>query len=203
MFRVKVSGVADISTATHAISSGATAIGASLEPDERGEIPDYSFISQITTHGVDKVAEFESYREGLQLDNFDYIQARGRQVTERGPVWMPVYRPQPFEDLDAWLRSTDGFPAVLIDPFLDAENVADSTNWELAGSFIEKFAGPVVLGGMIGPETVAEAIAVARPYGVDGGPGLRIARGRFDLMRVELFCQSARRALVEVHGPIF
>src|SRR5690606_38018782 len=146
MFRVKVCGIKSEVYATDAIKAGATAIGIVLDPASPRYVKDFGFIHNIHTPGVDKVAVFGAYQEGLDLAAFDYIQAIGRQETARGPVWLSVYRPQPFEEVDDWLRGSDGFPSVLIDPFVPAQSggSGERLDWDKAAQFVERFAGPVV-----------------------------------------------------------
>ncbi len=54
---------------------------------------------------------------------------------------------------------------------------------------------PLILSGGLGPENVAEAIAVARPYAVDTASGTEAAPGRKDPGRLRAFFDAARPAV--------
>lgn len=53
---------------------------------------------------------------------------------------------------------------------------------------------PVILAGGLGPDTVADAIARARPHGVDASSGLETAPGVKDIGLVRAYVRSARAA---------
>jgi phosphoribosylanthranilate isomerase len=67
--------------------------------------------------------------------------------------------------------------------------------WEIARAFIE--ANPqlrVILAGGLNPENVAEAVATARPFGVDVTTGVEASPGRKDYARLRAFILAARAA---------
>lgn len=60
---------------------------------------------------------------------------------------------------------------------------------------------PVIIAGGLGPDNVAEAIRIARPFGVDTLSKTSINGSRFygkDLNKVRLFCKNARKAAEEL-----
>lgn len=61
-------------------------------------------------------------------------------------------------------------------------------------SLVRGLPGRVVLAGGLGPDNVKEAIAVARPWGVDACSRLEIAPGRKDAARVREFVRAVREA---------
>jgi phosphoribosylanthranilate isomerase len=68
-----------------------------------------------------------------------------------------------------------------------------SFDWSLARGVSER-AGFVLIAGGLTPENVREAIAAARPHGVDASSGLETAPGRKDPVRVRAFVEAARAA---------
>lgn len=61
-------------------------------------------------------------------------------------------------------------------------------------SLVRGLPGRVVLAGGLGPDNVREAIAVARPWGVDACSRLESAPGRKDAARVREFVRAVREA---------
>ena len=60
--------------------------------------------------------------------------------------------------------------------------------------------GRVILSAGLTPETVGEAIRVARPWGVDVNSGVEAAPGRKDPAKVARFIRAARAAAAEIPG---
>jgi phosphoribosylanthranilate isomerase len=70
----------------------------------------------------------------------------------------------------------------------DAEEL--HKHWERAA----RVRQPVMLAGSLGPENVAEAIAVARPWAVDSSRGVEAEPGIKDHDRVRAFVRAAKEA---------
>jgi phosphoribosylanthranilate isomerase len=69
-------------------------------------------------------------------------------------------------------------------------------SWTLAREATAR--GRVVLAGGLTPETVSEAVRVARPWAVDVNSGVEAAPGRKDPAKVERFIRAARTAAAGV-----
>jgi phosphoribosylanthranilate isomerase len=74
-------------------------------------------------------------------------------------------------------------------------------SWTLAREAAAR--GRVILSAGLTPETVGEAVRVARPWGVDVNSGVEAAPGRKDPAKVRQFIRAARAAVAageEAHG---
>ncbi len=63
-------------------------------------------------------------------------------------------------------------------------------HWERAA----RMRGPVMLGGSLDPDNVAEAVAVAHPWAVDTSRGVEVSPGVKDHDRVRAFVRNAKAA---------
>lgn len=109
-------------------------------------------------------------------------------------------RPPPGASADAVRRQVADFltaavppAAILVDGFdpLAAGGSGASADWGLAASL--GASAPVLLAGGLMPETVADAIRVARPLGVDVSSGVEV-EGRKEAGRIAGFVAAAREA---------
>ncbi len=95
--------------------------------------------------------------------------------------------------LDLWSPYVDRF-------FLDAYHptlpggTGEPIDWQLAAEIVQTSPHPVVLAGGLKPETVAEAIRIVRPFGVDVSSGVESAPGIKDPERIRQFIHNAREA---------
>jgi phosphoribosylanthranilate isomerase len=65
-------------------------------------------------------------------------------------------------------------------------------SWTLAREATAR--GRIILAAGLTPETVGEAVRVARPWGVDVNSGVEATPGRKDLAKIERFIRAARAA---------
>jgi len=79
----------------------------------------------------------------------------------------------------------------LLDAF--KENIYGGTgksfNWKLVKGFIEEYS--VILAGGLECENIAEAIQIARPFGIDASTRLEESPGKKDIKKVEIFIKNA------------
>jgi len=76
--------------------------------------------------------------------------------------------------------------------FLDSSENGVSFDWNRARPIAEK--QKVVIAGGLSPENVADAIRIARPWGVDASSGLEISPGIKDREKVRRFIEAAQEA---------
>ena len=84
--------------------------------------------------------------------------------------------------LDSWDPGTGQFGAL-----------GRTHDWSLSRRIIEEVGIPAILAGGLGPENVAEAIAVVRPAGVDSKTKTDLLNGSGkDLAKVQAFVAAAK-----------
>ena len=80
---------------------------------------------------------------------------------------------------------------------LDAPKPGSGERWDLSPLAARRPAGDWLLAGGLNPENVAEAIATARPYGVDVSSGVEWSPGVKDPVKIRAFVTAASTARVE------
>ncbi|WP_246076150.1 phosphoribosylanthranilate isomerase [Brevibacterium jeotgali] len=74
---------------------------------------------------------------------------------------------------------------------LDSSTPGSGTTWDL-GTLDERPTGRWLLAGGLSPDTVAEAIVAARPWGVDVSSGVEAVRGTKDHGLIHRFVEAAK-----------
>ena len=197
---VKVCGTTSEEDALLAVAMGADAVGFIFAPSPRQVAPAVvrdivrRLPSEILTVGVfrdetpDRVAEIV-HATGLraaQLHGHESAE-QTKRVRERVPV---VFKAFAAGDPAMRRAGEYGVAAVLVDnPTPGSGQVFD---WSLA----EDVPGEMrlVLAGGLGPDNVAEAIAVVHPWGVDACSALEASPGKKDARKVRAFIAAAREA---------
>ncbi|MEV6237020.1 phosphoribosylanthranilate isomerase [Lentzea sp. NPDC051838] len=77
---------------------------------------------------------------------------------------------------------------------IDSPVAGSGEQWDITRLADNPPTGTWVLAGGLAPETVAEAIGVARPWGVDVSSGIESSRGIKDHGRMREFVEAARSA---------
>jgi phosphoribosylanthranilate isomerase len=182
---IKVCGITRREDAEVAVEAGANALGFIFHPPS----PRYvrpQWVADIT-EGLDvlKVGVFVresawSVAEVMRRAGLDVAQIYGDEVPEGVRVWKAFRVKAPFDAARA-----AGAEAVL----LDGPSNGVGFNW----SHIP--VGPkVILAGGLSAANVAEAIRVARPWGVDASSGLESSPGIKDAEKVRSFVSAVRTA---------
>lgn len=182
---VKVCGITSKADAAAAIDAGVSAIGLVFAPSPR----------QVTLEQAMGIAAFARGRAqvvGVFKDTvaaehthavirFDMIQLHlAARVTLPVPLLRAIH-PSRLED-----AVVDESETLLID---GSEGRGIPFDW----TRIRSPRGRFVIAGGLNPSNVAEAVALARPFGVDVSSGVESAPGRKDKEKMARFVEAARR----------
>jgi phosphoribosylanthranilate isomerase len=99
---------------------------------------------------------------------------------------------------EGWRNELD---ACLVDSYVEGMygGTGQTVSWEVLGvEYRREEWPPLILAGGLRPENVAEAIEVARPWGVDVASGVESSPGHKDPELVARFVDEARRAFRRV-----
>jgi phosphoribosylanthranilate isomerase len=135
----------------------------------------------------------------------DWLQLHGRESPERVAAvrrrfGLKVMKALGVREADD-LAVVPGFAAVADRLLFDAKPSRDATrpggnglpfDWRLLAALDP--AVPFMLSGGLGPETVAEAVRLVRPFGVDVSSGIERAPGEKDVDLIAAFVRAARAA---------
>jgi phosphoribosylanthranilate isomerase len=108
-----------------------------------------------------------------------------------GLLSMKAFRVRDAASLEALHNYTTD--AWLLDAYVAGQQggTGHTFNWELARE-AQSWGRPIFLAGGLTPENVGEAIARARPFGVDVSSGVESAPGQKDHARLKAFIQAAK-----------
>lgn len=198
---VKVCGLSRRSEARAAADAGADAIGLVLVPGSPRAIrPDAAAAIASSTDVASYLLTMDATpAEVLDLADFTGVtgvQLYGRHVaaaTESAlragfEVLLPVH----VSDAPTSLLDVD--PAVI--PLVDtaSDGMPGGTGLRFDTSLLDPAGRDWILAGGLDPDNVAQAIKVAKPWGVDASSGLEIERGRKDLELITRFVEEAKSA---------
>lgn len=196
---VKVCGLTDVAIAQVAVEAGADAIGVVIssssprhvEPEQAARVV-ASVPAHVTTVLVTAelpAAEAATIASGIGVS---VLQLHGRYTREEFDealgLFPRLWRATSLErdtplDVGAWREE------LLL---LDAPKPGSGQRWDLAPLLARRPAGNWLLAGGLTPANVAEAIATARPYGVDVSSGVESSPGVKDPALVRAFVTAAK-----------
>jgi phosphoribosylanthranilate isomerase len=204
MVRVKICGIGSVEDAQAAVRAGADAIGLNFIPDSprciteqiasdiRLSLP--PFIHVVGVFADRSMRDVHRLATRLELD---YIQLQGNEHADS--LWhyqCPVIRavrvrePESLELLPAW---DDIASAVLLD---GRNRPGQRGEAKLELSLVEHArqmtARPIMIGGGLTPENVAEAIRVAQPFAVDVMSSVESSPGHKDEALMRNFVTQAK-----------
>ena len=193
---IKICGIRDIKTAEVAVEAGATAIGFVFsDSPRRVQREQAAAISQALPPQVERFGVFRRHDLRDLSEVLKYVDLHAIQVHRA-------------EDLPLVLHGREVIPGVRVEftgDFRHGRVLVDSPTGEGSGvawnfDDVRRFSKgrKVILAGGLTPENVADAVAKARPYGVDVSSGVEGERGVKDHGRVRAFIQAAKEALAGV-----
>ena len=202
MVKVKICGITNATDATFAVRAGADALGFNFVPGSPRRIEPAKvkpivmelppFVASV---GVFADSDPVKIIEIMDFCGLGYVQLHGHEtplVCEKlkGRKILKAIRIRSEEDLrELQHYQVDGF---LLDAYVKGTQggTGVSFDWDIARA-ASRF-GKIILAGGLRPENVAEAVAAARPYGVDVASGVEEAPGKKSKRLVEAFIRNAK-----------
>lgn len=220
VFRIKVCGITNVEDACEAAAAGAEAIGLNFYAQSKRYVAPAlarriaaAAPPEVVVVGVFVNAPIEGIREVVEVDDvrLDLIQLHGDEPPEfvvelTRRLSLPVMRAFAFgrdgpRSVGRYVGqcSRNGCPPRMI--LVDADcpgsygGTGKTADWAAVGDMPREGLPPLILAGGLTPENVGEAIARARPAGVDVAGGVESSPGRKDAGLVRAFIEAARGAL--------
>jgi len=202
MIRVKVCGITNLEDALAAAELGADALGFVLAASPRQVTPENlrHLVAElpplVLKVGVFVDSPLEEVRRVMSDCGLNLAQLHGSESPEYCEALFPwaikafqvkdatVLKQLPLYRASAYLL--DGYHSKL------KGGSGQSFDWEIARQ--AKGLGRIILSGGLIPENVAQAIAIARPYGVDVSSGVEASPGKKDHRKLAAFIQAVKES---------
>jgi len=202
MIRVKVCGITNLEDALAAAELGADALGFVLAASPRQVTPENlrHLVAElpplVLKVGVFVDSPLEEVRRVMSDCGLNLAQLHGSESPEYCEALFPrtikafqvkdatVLKQLPLYRASAYLL--DGYHSKL------KGGSGQSFDWEIARQ--AKGLGRIILSGGLTPENVAQAIAIARPYGVDVSSGVEASPGKKDHRKLAAFIQAVKES---------
>lgn len=184
---VKVCGITRREDAEVAVNAGASAIGfifvpkspRYVKPETAAELGEGLNILKVGIFVDEQAEAIEAVARAAKLD---VVQLYGGETPIDSRVWRAFRVNQGID------RAAIGSAEAVL---LDGPANGLGFDWTQAQGIADR----VIVAGGLTPDNVAEAIRVARPWGVDASSGLEAAPGIKDHDKVRRFVQRAQEAL--------
>jgi phosphoribosylanthranilate isomerase len=198
---LKICGITSQDDASAAIEGGATAIGFNFYPPSARYIAPERAAAIATAEGVRRVGVFvneprEHVEEVARLASLDTAQLHGDEAPAQYPpslaVWKAFRVGAGFDFARAGNEARAAEALLLDGPAGELYGGAGRTfDWTLA-----RVSGHrIILAGGLDASNVAEAVSLARPWGVDACSRIESEPGKKDHKKMSEFLQAARTAL--------
>jgi phosphoribosylanthranilate isomerase len=190
---LKICGITNQEDATAAIAGGATAIGFNFYRRSPRYLAPKCAAGIQTAPGVRRVGVFvdeerELVEEIARIAALDVAQLHGNETPADYPASLAVWKAVRVGDVCDLSRFRDCPAEALL---LDGPASGIAFDWRLA----VEAPKPVILAGGLDASNVAEAVALAHPWGVDACSRIESAPGRKDHRKMSEFLQAAQVAL--------
>ncbi|WP_188456011.1 phosphoribosylanthranilate isomerase [Virgibacillus oceani] len=197
---VKICGIKTAEAAQTAVHAGADFIGFVFAPSKREITPnDAAAIAKTIPASTKKVGVFvneslENIKRIATHVRLDYIQLHGDESPEFAAMLnYPIIKAVPMRS--ETINEIKKFPCAfyLIDSPTGTNRGGNGTtfDWNLLTE-ANLDPGKVILAGGLNPDNVQEAMAAARPAGVDVSSGVE-TDGQKDLAKIKAFIRTAKR----------
>ena len=205
--RVKICGTTNLDDAERAAALGAWAVGLIFHPPSprRCSREEAARIAAALRRRVEVCGVFVNETLDRLADVADAVGLTMVQLHgDEGPAYCAEAARRTGLKVVKARQVRSGADLTALEPFhtdyhlLDAHSpglrggTGDTFDWELAAR--RRTRTPVIVSGGLRPENVGEAIAVARPFGVDVASGVEAEPGRKDPARLEAFFAAVREA---------
>jgi phosphoribosylanthranilate isomerase len=198
---LKICGITTQADASAAIEGGATAIGFNFYPRSPRYIAPERAAAIATAEGIRRVGVFvneprERVEEIGRIAALDTAQLHGEEAAVQYPASLAVwkaFRVGTDFDLDRAGEEARAAEALLLDgPAGELYGGAGRTfDWTLATIATRR----IILAGGLDASNVAQAVSLARPWGVDACSRIESEPGKKDYKKMNEFLQAARTAL--------
>jgi len=200
MAKVKICGITNLDDALVAIECGADALGFVFAPSPRqvttsvvrdivSKLP--PFICKV---GVFVNSELAQVQQTMSLCNLGLAQLHGDEdadyCTALFPKAIKVFTADSLPSGRELTRYRVAAYMLDKDKRVAPSEIEQNRLWELARGIRDY--GPVILAGGLTPETVGQAIEVARPYAVDVSSGIEAEPGKKDNDKLRAFIAAAK-----------
>ncbi|MFT3855406.1 MAG: phosphoribosylanthranilate isomerase [Ilumatobacteraceae bacterium] len=205
---VKVCGITNEDDALLAVAMGADAVGFIFAPSPRQVAVQQVY--DITRRLPPEILTVGVFRDELPERVIDMTNRAGLRAAQLHGHETPEQVAQVAAQI-RWVikcvvagstdaRRADQYATDLIHVETDSPGTGTLFDWRLLGEVPE---GPrIILAGGLGPDNVAEAVRLARPWGVDAVSGVERSPGRKDPLKLKAFIERARAAAPVPHrGP--
>jgi phosphoribosylanthranilate isomerase len=190
---LKICGITNQEDAAAAIAGGANALGFNFYPRSPRYIAPERAAQIAPVAGVRRVGVFVNeerarVEEIARIAALDVAQLHGDETPAEYPAGVAVWkaaRVGPGFDLSRY----DQCPAEAL--LLDGPASGTSFDWHMAAAATRR----IILAGGLDASNVAQAVALARPWGVDACSRIESAPGKKDYRKMNEFLQAARAAL--------
>jgi phosphoribosylanthranilate isomerase len=187
---VKICGITRREDAEIAVAEGASALGFVFYPHSPRYVPPEKAAALAADLNVWKVGVLvdetpESIAAIMRVAKLDVAQVYGGQAPDGVRVWR-AFRGKEGSTIAINKQMTRGAEALL----LDGPSNGKGFDWTQARDAFEK----VVIAGGLNAANVADAIRIARPWGVDASSSLETSPGIKDHVKIRQFIRAAKEA---------